>query len=66
VRRKGHSAFYYWIDIGTKVPYAPIHEFGGTTHKGAVMPKRPFFVPGIKAGVPKANKVLLARFQRIF
>jgi phage gpG-like protein len=68
--RKGHSLLYYWIDIGTRVPYAGIHEFGGPFmafgRYPAKMPKRPFFVPGIEKGIPKANKAIMLRFQRIF
>jgi len=36
------------MTYGSSIPYAAIHEFGGTAGRGAVIPARPYFNPAIE------------------
>lgn len=45
-------AVKYGIDLD-KVPYARIHEFGGTAGRGAYLRPRPYIVPAIKEFMKK-------------
>lgn len=60
----------YTLELGTQVRYAMIHEYGGKIRvrpwgRGKkitiTMPKRPYFAPGYKKGLPRA----LREFGRI-
>lgn len=71
----GIGRWLYFIEVGTKVKYARIHERGGVINHTNLfgrgirarikMPKRPFFAPGIRKGVPKANRILGGRLVRV-
>lgn len=49
------------IVIGTDVPYAAIHEFGGVAGRGkkTVIRKRPFLTPGTEDALPAFQEKLL-------
>lgn len=50
------------IDLSV-VPYARIHELGGTAGRGAKIPKRPYLRPGMEAFLSKEFPRYIKRIQ---
>ena len=61
VFRRGETIFGgAFVEAGTAVVYAPIHEFGGKAgrNRSVTIPARPFFLPGIKKARPAVEAIL--------